>query len=197
MEGPLKRAALLISRGWPRRAWRRARNASRRPRRFRALALGCESHRGLLTSGLSDAAPLSEAELGVGRPVKRAGEIGPEAAQGIPTRDKGRQDRRLCAGISPLFCFDFGAASAFPPLPAFRSRTTPRRKVCASAGNQVDWEEGQVPRSGRVQCLGFAVRIPISRACHRGFTGTAARKGHQNGFPQATVAPHEPPPTHL
>ena len=57
--------------------------------------------------------------------------------------------------------------------------------------------KGAGPRSGRLQCLGFAARIPISRACHRGSTGIAARKGHQNGFPQATVAPHEPPPTYL
>ena len=98
--------------------------------------------------------------------------------------------------IESPFCFGSSAASTCAPTtfvyPSLRSR-----KVCANAGNQVGCRNGTGPGSGRVQCLGFAVRIPISQACHRGFSGIAVRKGHANGFPQATVAPHESPQTHL
>jgi hypothetical protein len=79
----------------------------------------------------------------------------------------------------------------------FRQASLPRPESLCRRRQSARLPKGAGPRSGRVRCLGFAVRIPISRACHRGSTGTAARKGHQNGFPQATVAPHESPPTHL
>ena len=126
-------------------------------------------------------------------PIRRCASAGPanrprpSSASATTTRPHG-----ALAGKPPAADLSLRRANETPQSHMSRART----KVCASAGNRLDCP-GAGPRSGRVQCLGFAVRIPISRASRRGSTGIVARKGHQNGLPQATVAPHEPPPTHL
>ncbi len=136
---------------------------------------------------------------------------GPDGTSGAD-----RQSRRSrssgAAGPEEPVCVLLSALSE--RYDAFKSR--PRRPlppwtICLAGGSgrrrpgeclcqRPRWaklEAGAGPRSGQDQCLAYAARIPISRPPARGQRRDSTRKGHVHGFPQATVAPHEPPSTHL
>jgi hypothetical protein len=71
-----------------------------------------------------------------------------------------------------------------------------RRQVCAPGLDRISYR--LVPTRDEGKTLGSrgpTPHIPAARGCAEG--EIAVRRGRLNGFPQATVAPHEPPPTHL
>ena len=108
----------------------------------------------------------------------------------------GGPELRTSDRMSPLFCSNFSPASRLNPA-TFCLETRSGPECLCHRRQSARLPAGTGPRSRRVPMLGFRGPNPHIPNLPCGFTGTATRKGHENGFPQATVAPHKSPPTHL